>query len=224
MNYNKICVFDFETDGTNVDTLNPVQLAAVIVDPRKLELVKGGEFNSFIKPETFDEPDYYDKNRSTIEWHANIRDCSVKDIMTLWENSPSQKSVWANFISFLDKFHMTGKRKSKFTAPIACGYNILGFDMPIIKRLSKKHSKGKEVFHPRDKIDLMHWMFPWFENSDEVSSFSMDNMRQYFGMSKAGAHDALKDVCDTAELFCRFQNLHRRTAKKVRFRGAFSRG
>ena len=66
MNYNKICVFDFETDGTNVDTLNPVQLAAVIVDPRKLELVKGGEFNSFIKPETFDEPDYYDKNRSTI--------------------------------------------------------------------------------------------------------------------------------------------------------------
>lgn len=224
MNYNKICVFDFETDGTDVNTLNPVQLAAVIVDPRKLELVEGASFNSFMKPENFDEPDYYDSHRSTIEWHANVRSCSVKDIMKLWENAPSQKTVWDNFVAFLDKFHMTGKRKSKFTAPIACGYNMLGFDMPIIDRLSQKHSKGKSVFHPRDKVDLMHWMFPWFENSDEVNSYSMDNMRQYFGMSKAGAHDALQDVTDTANLFCRFQGLHRRTAEKVKFRGAFARG
>ena len=116
---------------------------------------------------------------------------------------------------------MSGKRKSKFTAPIACGYNILGFDLPIIERISAKYSKGKQVFHPRDKIDLMHWMFPWFENSPEVKSFSMDNMRDYFGMASAGAHDALQDVKDTAKLFCRFQKLYRRTAEKVKFRNAF---
>ena len=46
MNYNKICVFDFETDGRDPHKVNPVQLAAVIVDPRKLEIIKNAEFNS----------------------------------------------------------------------------------------------------------------------------------------------------------------------------------
>ena len=46
MNKNKICVFDFETDGRDVQTLSPVQLAAVIVDPRKLELKNKAEFNN----------------------------------------------------------------------------------------------------------------------------------------------------------------------------------
>lgn len=221
MNHNKICVFDFETDGTNTDTLNPVQLAAVIVDARKLELIDGAEFNSFVRPLDFDEQDYFDSHKSTIEWHSNIRNCSVKDILSLWDKAPSQKSVWDNFMTFLDKYHISGKRKSKFTAPIACGYNILGFDMPIINKISERYSSGKQVFHPRDKVDLMHWMFPWFENCAEVKSFSMDNMREYFGMSTAGAHDALKDVKDTAQLFCRFQKLFRRTADKVKFKNSF---
>ena len=69
----------------------------------------------------------------------------------------------------------------------------------------------------------MHWMFPRFENSNEVTSYSMDNMRDYFGMSKENAHDALKDVEDTAMLLCRFMRLYRRTSSSVRFKGAFGR-
>lgn len=44
-NFQKICVFDLETDGTNPDVCSPVQIAAVIVDPSKLEIVKDSEFN-----------------------------------------------------------------------------------------------------------------------------------------------------------------------------------
>ena len=47
-------------------------------------------------------------------------------------------------------------------------------------------------------------------------------MRDYLGMSTANAHDALKDVNDTANLLCRFLRLYRRTAKNVRFRDSFS--
>ena len=132
MNKNKICVFDFETDGRDVKTLNPVQLAAVIVDPRKLELVNKAEFNSFIRPEGIDNKNYVDKNRATIEWHANIRGCSVDEILELWKSAPPQKIVWGNFIEFLSKFHKVGQRKTKFSAPIACGYNIHNFDLPIV--------------------------------------------------------------------------------------------
>ena len=221
MNKNKICVFDFETDGRDVKTLNPVQLAAVIVDPRKLELVNKAEFNSFMRPEGIDDEDYFDKNRATIEWHSNIRGCTVEEILDLWKEAPPQKIVWGNFLEFLNKFHKQGQRKTKFSAPIACGYNIHSFDLPIVKRLCTKHCKSKEIFHPRDKIDLMHWMFPWFENSTDVTSYSMDNMREYFGISTANAHDALKDVKDGANLLCRFLRLHRRTAKTVKFKGSF---
>ena len=222
MNKNKICVFDFETDGRDVETLNPVQLAAVIIDPRKLELVKKAEFNSFMRPEDIDKKNYVDKNRATIEWHANIRSCTVDEILELWKSAPPQKNVWENFIEFLSKFHKAGQRKTKFSAPIACGYNINKFDLPIVERLCAKHSKSKEIFHPRDKLDLMHWMFPWFENSVEVTSYSMDNMREYLGMSNANAHDALQDVKDTASLLCRFLRLYRRTAKMVKFKGSFA--
>ncbi len=46
-------------------------------------------------------------------------------------------------------------------------------------------------------------------------------MREYFGLSKEGGHDALKDVKDTAELLIRFMRLHRNTAAKVKFKGSF---
>ena len=223
MNKNKICIFDFETDGRDVETLNPVQIAAVIVDPRKLELIKNAEFNSFMRPEGIDSKNYVDKNRATIEWHAKVRGCEVDEILDLWKNAPPQKIVWENFVEFLAKFHKTGQKKTKFSAPIACGYNIHKFDLPIAKRLCDKHCKSKAIFHPRDVIDLMHWMFPWFENSTDVTSYSMDNMREYFGISTANAHDALKDVKDGAHLLCRFLRLHRRTAKSVRFKGSFGK-
>tara|TARA_Y100000310_G_scaffold110687_1_gene109118 strand:- start:96 stop:767 length:672 start_codon:yes stop_codon:yes gene_type:complete len=223
MNKNKICVFDFETDGVDIDSLNPVQLAAVIIDPRKLEVIDGAEFSSFIRPADFDSASYFSDHKSTIEWHARVRNCTVEEVLDLWKNAPAQDTVWVSFLEFLKRFHAPGKRKSKFTAPVSCGMNILGFDLPIVNRLNAKHNGGKEIFHPRDKIDLMHWFFPWFENNEEVNSFSMDNMREYFGMSTANAHDAIKDVTDTAELCIRFLKLYRKISKTVSFKGAFGK-
>ena len=63
----------------------------------------------------------------------------------------------------------------------------------------------------------------WMENNADVKSLSMDSMRDLFGMSKENAHDALKDVEDTAMLLCRFMRLYRRTSSSVRFKGAFGR-
>ena len=48
MNLHKIAVIDFETTGINPDTCEPTQLAAVMVDPRKLEIIEGSEFNTLI--------------------------------------------------------------------------------------------------------------------------------------------------------------------------------
>jgi len=223
MNNNKICVFDFETDGTDVETLSPVQVAAVIIDPRKLEIIEGAEFNSYMRPEKIDEEDYIKKNLATIEWHAKVQNCKKEEVVDKWRAAPEIKHVWGSFLEFLSRYHASGKKKTRFSAPVACGANIIKFDLPISDKLCKKYAKGKNIFHPRDIIDIMHWFFPWFENSEEVSSYSMDNMRKYFGISSEGAHDALKDVQDVAEICIKFMRLHRRTASKVKFKGSFNK-
>ena len=60
----------------------------------------------------------------------------------------------------------------------------------------------------------------WFESLEEPKSYSLDNLRIFFGMSTEGGHDAMKDVDDTTELILRFMKLTRRYAKQVKFKGA----
>ena len=50
MIYNKICVFDFETDGKNPYECSPVQLSAVMIDPIRLEIIPNSKFNAYLRP------------------------------------------------------------------------------------------------------------------------------------------------------------------------------
>lgn len=132
------------------------------------------------------------------------------------------------FVNYLDKYHSRSSKKSQFSAPIAAGYNINRFDLHIIDRLSNKYGnlnkeKRTDLFYPRDVIDGMNLMFYWFENNNDLKSYTLDTVRDYFGISKDGAHDALKDVKDTAEIIVRFLKLHRNLAQKVKFRDSFSK-
>lgn len=227
---NKICVFDFETDGKDSSQCSPVQLSAVIVDPIKLEIVKDSQFNVNLKPEKLDgenvDNPYTDSD--ILEWHGKVKSISAEQVLSDWKEYPTQKHSWSQFVSYLDKYHSkaNGGKKSQFTAPIACGYNILRFDMTIVNRLSVKYgntNKEKEtcLFHPRDKIDLMHVMFLWMSYVSDVRSLSLDNMRDYLGIDKTNAHDAIKDVEDCANILIRFLRLHKNLSSKIQFKGAF---
>ena len=130
-------------------------------------------------------------------------------------------------MSYLEKYHTRSDRKSCFTAPIAAGYNINRFDLRIVERLSKKYNNlNKEgrssLFYPRDVVDVMNVIFYWFESNGELKNYTLDNLRDYLGISKEGAHDALKDVKDTAEILIRFLKLHRNLGKKVKFKDSFN--
>lgn len=224
---NKICVFDFETDGKDPTECSPVQLASVMIDPDKLEIIPNSEFNINFKPELLDKNIDHQYDIDLLEFHAKAQNCSTNEILQRWKTFPAQKQSWNQFVEYLDKYHTRTSKKSIFSAPIAAGYNILRFDLPIIDRLANKNKnvgkdKSNNLFHPRDKIDLMHLMFLWFENNNDIKSLSLDNMREYFGMSKANAHDALKDVTDCAQILIRFLRLHRNQAQKIKFKNSFA--
>jgi DNA polymerase III epsilon subunit-like protein len=228
-NFQKLCVFDLETDGSNPDKCSPVQIAAIMVDPIKLEIIKDSEFNINLKPEPLQEnPDYDYSDSDVLDFHAKVRNSTKAQILKDWSLYQQQDNGWKSFVSYLDMYHTRSDKKSCFSAPIAAGYNINRFDLRIIERLSIKYNnlnkEGKSsLFYPRDVIDLMNVMFYWFEGGNELKNYTLDHVREYFGLSKDGAHDALKDVKDTAELLIRFMKLHRNLSSKVTFKGSFAR-
>tara|TARA_R110000803_G_scaffold41244_3_gene88734 strand:- start:497 stop:1195 length:699 start_codon:yes stop_codon:yes gene_type:complete len=229
MNTKNICVFDFETDSPKPDTCNPVQLGAIMVHPIKLTLIDSAEFCSDMRPLDFDEPDYAEKHKDTIEWHAKTAKCTTAEVLKRWDEAPPQKDVWTTFLSWLSRYHTKQDRQTIFTAPIAAGYNIFNFDLKIINRLSTKYGNiqkdgTSKVFFPRDKIDIIHQVFYWFENQQEPKSYTMDSMREYFGMSNENAHDALQDVKDEAEIMIRFMRAQRWLTQKLLEQGKLKGG
>lgn len=227
INYNKICVFDFETDGSDPFICSPVQIAAVMVDPLQLSIIPGSEFNINFKPEVLEDNPNYIYEGDILDFHAKVKGSTKENVLAEWNQYPSQKSSWSLFVDYLMKYHCRGGKKSQFTAPIAAGYNIHRFDLQIIERLSKKYNNlNKEnrsnLFFMRDVVDIMNVMFLWFENNQDLTSYTLDNVRDYFGIPKEGAHDAIKDVKDTAEILIRFMKLHRRLSHKILFKDSFA--
>lgn len=230
MNINRICVFDFETDGINPSECNPVQIAASIIHPVKLVHIPGAEFCSYMRPLNIDDDDYYEKHEDTIKWHARNYKCDPEHIFETWKEAPSQKDVWNAFLSWLKKYHTKQSGQTKFSAPIAAGYNIIKFDMEIIRQLCYRYGDidkdgSPKIFHPRDIIDLIHKVWWWFESQAEPSKYTMDALRDYFDIPSDNAHDALKDVRDEGWLLIKLLKTQRwvtnSLAEKGKLKGAY---
>ena len=119
------------------------------------------------------------------------------------------------------KFNIEKSYGNWYTEPIAAGYNIIGFDLPICERLAKKH-KTPMPFAKLNKMDLMDLLFYWFENLDEPKNMKLDTMRDFFALKAEQAHEAYSDVVDSAKLLTQFLKFHRRQSSVAKFKGAMS--
>jgi|TARA_R110002020_G_scaffold194354_11_gene395179 DNA polymerase III epsilon subunit-like protein len=225
MNYRDIIVFDFETGSRNPLKTQPTQIAAIALHGRKLTLQPGGVFNSEIRPILDDE-------KATKAGVDPLEDEALQitgKTRAALAKAPLPKTVWKKFAEFCNKYNF---RKTSYTAPIAAGYNIVGFDLPIVQRMCEAHGptdgNGRQkIFNPIFKIDLMDMIFSWTENNKDVKSLSMDYMREYMGFpqeSKDNAHDALQDVKDTANILIKFLKFQRKISEKTKFEKAFADG
>lgn len=225
--YNKICVFDLETDGSDPSKCSPVQIASVMIDLSKMDIVPNSEFNIMVKPDKLEDNPSHTYDNDILGFHAKVKGCSQEDILKSWQSAMPQKQAWSLFNEYLEKYHSKTSKKSQFSAPIASGYNIHRFDLKIMNRLSQKYGNvNKEgesnIFYPRDVLDIMNLVYYWFFNIEEINSLSLDNLRDYFGISKDNAHDAMKDVRDCASILLRFLKLHKNLSNKIKFKDAFA--
>lgn len=214
MNYNDIIVFDFETTGKHPETAQIVQIGAVAIHGRKLEIKAGSEFNCLVKPlygEECAKAGLQELGDEAIKIHGKTHEM-LKDAMSV-------KSGLENFKEYVDSHNY---KKTSWTAPIPFGYNSVGYDHPILDRELQSNNIDY-FFHPIYKLDALHFMWAFFENDKDIRSLSGDNLiRGHMGYSKGEAHDALSDVIMTAEVICKTLHLIRTTSSKIKFKGCFN--
>lgn len=218
-NKNVICVFDFESSGKYPQKSQPTSLSCVMVDPVRLEIMRNGTFDSLIKP-VFDIDECTKLGLEPLQQEAlDITGIKVEDL----EKAPSLQEVWSRFVEHVGKFS-TGV--GKWAKPVACGYNIQNFDLPIVNRICGKapykfgpwdeERECQDLFHPRDAIDIMAITFQMFENNRNVWSISFDSIRKYFGLSSEGAHSSICDVEQNAMFLIRYMKWMRTSVPKMK--------
>lgn len=229
MNNNYICVYDYETGGKFANKSQPIQIGAIIIDPKKLSVVDGGEFESLMRP--IEDKDCEMFGVEPIQDEALKVNHKTRDEL---KNAPDAKAVFKKFNEWLANFN-TGS--NDWGLPVRAGFNIHNFDDKITERMACGQKTGKKepygfgpsdefgakVFHPVHSFDILPMMYSWFENKYEpaLRSMSMDSIRKYFGMTSGGAHDALVDCYDAGEILVRFLRMKRHFVRSgISFEGA----
>ena len=216
-----IICFDFETGGRNPHTCQPTQLAALALDGRYFRVK--GEFNSEIWAETDDDKAIKAGLGPIEEGALKVTGKTREQI----SKAPKLKPVWKKFVNFVNKYNW---KKTPFFAPVPAGFNILGYDMHIIRRICKElgpwdeKRQDQQLFSQIYKVDMMDNYYMWTEGDPTVKSRSMDAIRKRLGMSEENAHDALQDVKDTANIMIKFMKTHRAVYKNLKLDKAFADG
>lgn len=198
---NPICVVDLETTGLDTAVVQPIQIACKLYNARSLEPIPGSEFNEYCKPSK-------DCKIDPQVYQITKIDPSIID------TAPDIKFVWNKFIDHVLSFNT---EKNKWTAPIGAGHNHIGYDLPIINRMNTLFCKKKSetvLFYKLHMIDTLDLCWYLFENTNETSSYSLDTLRDFFGISKVGAHNAAKDVEDCGMILARLLKFNREVTKR----------
>lgn len=174
-----------------------------MINRNSLKIIPNSEFKATMRPENLDamEDDALRVTNMTREQVSGYADTAV---------------VFPTFINWINKYN---KGDSVYTAPIPCGYNIIGFDMKILDRYCKKYKIGwdetrqsQKVLSQVYKYDVMDHLWFWFENIPDLTKLKLTEVLAYMGASEeriTGAHDALVDVQNTADIIIRIFKMQR---------------
>lgn len=216
INTRTIIFYDFETGSLNPHKTQPLELAALAIDPRKLEVISGSLFHAKIKPLVDD--DAIARELDPVQKTAlAVNHITIEEL----QNCPSEEQVWN---SFVDYTYQWNPKKSAWEAPIAAGFNITHFDSKIVQRLCKAYGpfdnkkEQQKVFNPMQAIDLRDIMWLINENSPDIEGNSMDAIRGWMGIPTEGAHSANIDVEQGAELLCKMMRLIRYWSSRTTFK------
>ena len=221
INTNTIIFYDTETVSPNPFGTQIIELAAVAINARRLDIIPNSEFESKIY--ATDDPEECERlGLDRIQDGALAVNKITREEIA---KAPKLKDVWRQFTDYVNNFNY---KKTPYSSPIMAGYNNNGFDDIIVDRICGphgynlgpfNHEKNKQsLFHPIYNIDLMKITWGWFENTAEPKRLNFDTLREFFGLSSEGSHSGIVDVRQGADLLCRFLKLQRSISPKVNWK------
>ncbi len=214
INNHYICV-DIESSSRDPYTTQILELAAIVYDCNTLQEKDNGRFSTLVKP----------TNWSTVEEGAlKVNKITLEEL----ETAPEEKFVFEQFIGFCHQFT---KNESLWSQLIPCGQNIKAFDLIILELMSRRYkhtdkSGRSKLLHPTHNFDLMDILRLFFHNCNDLPSYSLDNVTQYFGLKPTkDAHRALADVETSWIIIKRFLEFFRKFSPNqiTKFKNCFSK-
>jgi DNA polymerase III epsilon subunit-like protein len=207
---NPLVVFDMETNGLDIDTCECVEIACVALDPNKLTIIPGSEFESLARPIDLDTVDDTDKKREALSVSGITKE--------MLRNAPVRPAVIDGFLKHIKK--ITGRKKA-----IPCGFNISLFDLPLLNRFCREQKLADKagnnpVFREGVIFDWKHDLFRWWFQDEKGPIPSFDGLRKFFGMSQEGAHRAYFDCLQEAWVTVKMLTLYQSLRPRVPFAGS----
>lgn len=245
--HNNYCIVDFETQSKDPNFNQPISIGAVMIDGRKLTICDRGTFYSTINFIRDDEVDNYnlgpleqqalDVNKLTIEELDKAPPLKkVWGDFVNWVNyfNPS-KDPWegpifcghnADYDRTIMRRIMDGHLKG-ITLPskLISKTKIKNEKDEVLAKAYRELKPYKEpwkfgpnhLFHPVYTLDTMSLSLALFENNKSPHTYSLESIRALFGLPNSGAHNALVDVLNSAEILVRYLRLLREVCQQTDF-------
>ncbi len=211
---NHLFIYDIESSAKSPHTAEVLEFFGVVVDVSTLNEKEDGVFGPvLVKPTDW----------SLVEPEAlKVNNLVQKEI----EEKGLDPEVFFNQLTaFLRKFQKSDK---KWDALIPGGFNTNNYDNIIMNRMAVKYNyvdsdKSPKLFHPFHEFDLMPILRPWFYSTNTLESFSLENVRNWFGITNTGAHTAEFDVRSTSKILCRYLKFYKELSPKFlpKFKNCF---
>lgn len=176
--------FDFETTGLG-DGASPIQVAALILDDN---LVEVESYSTFIRP-----VEGCELHPVAMAMHAE----KGRTLEVLLRFGEAGGKVFGRLAEMISR-HSSGGRVTP------AGHNVVGFDLPILKREFARYGIANVPleYHALDSMSLA---FGLLKFKGKVPNVKLETLASHFGIEfkGAGAHDAMSDVRVTAEVLRR---------------------
>jgi len=190
-----ICL-DLETSSADKYTTEVLEIGSVAINPYNLNIMD--EFHSLVRPIDIEIDDIDQKA-------LDINGLKREDIA----KAPPASLVINNWVEWIHKFNPT-KNNSNYKAPIACGWGIDNFDLPILDRYFQKFKhwdkkkNWRKPLNPIFTFDVMKFIWMFMRTNEDLNSVSLPAVLEYMGISKEEikeeGHSALWDSQHTARI------------------------
>lgn len=191
-----VVLIDTETGGTNIYRHPVIQVAAMAVRLKTLEIESEFEVKVHFDEKKCDPEALEHNSYDAIVWQQNAEE--PKAAMEAVRDYLNRYAVWPKL----------SKKNRPYKVARLAGYNVDKFDRPMLHRWFQ----NQKAFFPADfyTLDLYQraiWYFSDRPDTEPPPTFKLGGVCRYFGIEPVDEHDATGDCLSTLALWQKLRGM-----------------